>query len=250
MQLDEYRKMYALEENFWWYRGMLRMTRKILGQYLQPGSDIHILDAGCGTGKMLQELLDPYANRPPVGFDFSSEAMKFLKVRGLVNVLQASTTEIPFKSGSFDLVTSFEVLCQLPGEGDLKALQEFHRVLKPAGKIYVRLPAYQWMYASHDRHQLTFRRYRRPDLIAKVEQAGFRILKASYANCFLFPVLAFKRLVLERLGVLSDSSDLRPVPAGLNTLLEIPLRIESHLLSYLSFRFPCGLSLVCLAEKV
>ena len=65
--------------------------------------------------------------------------MKFLKVRGLVNVLQASTTEIPFKSGSFDLVTSFEVLCQLPGEGDLKALQEFHRVLKPAGKIYVRL---------------------------------------------------------------------------------------------------------------
>jgi uncharacterized protein YxjI len=45
MQLDEYRKMYALEENFWWYRGMLRVTRKILGQYLQPGSDIRILDA-------------------------------------------------------------------------------------------------------------------------------------------------------------------------------------------------------------
>ena len=248
MELDEYRKMYALEENFWWYRGMLRVTKEILGQYLQPGSDIRILDAGCGTGKMLQEL-DHYANRPAVGFDFSSEAMKFLKVRGLVNVLQASTTEIPFKSESFDLVTSFEVLCQLPGEDDLKALQEFYRVLKPAGKIYVRLPAYQWMYASHDRHQLTFRRYRRPDLIASVEQAGFRILKASYANFFLFPVLVFKRLVLERLGVLADSSDLRPVPAGLNALLEIPLGIESHLLSYSSFRFPCGLSLVCLAEK-
>jgi SAM-dependent methyltransferase len=249
MEIDEYRKMYALEENFWWYRGMLRVTRQILGQYLQPGSDIHILDAGCGTGKMLQEL-HQYANQGPVGFDFSSEAIKFLKVRGLVNVLQASTTEIPFKSGSFDLVTSFEVLCQLPGEDDLKALQEFHRVLKPAGRIYVRLPAYQWMYANHDRHQLTFRRYNRHDLIAKLELAGFRILKASYANFFLFPLLAFKRLVLERVGVLSDSSDLRPVPSGLNTLLEIPLRIESHLLSHRSFRFPCGLSLVCLAEKV
>jgi SAM-dependent methyltransferase len=248
METDEYRKMYALEENFWWYRGMLRVTRQILGQYLQPGSDIHILDAGCGTGKMLQEL-HQYANQRPVGFDFSSEAMKFLKVRGLVNVLQASTTEIPFRSESFDLVTSFEVLCQLPGEDDRKALQEFHRVLKPAGKIYVRLPAYQWMYANHDRHQLTFRRYNRHDLIAKVELAGFRILRASYANFFLFPLLALKRLVLERVGVLSDSSDLRPVPSGLNTLLEIPLRIESHLLSYPSFRFPCGLSLVCLAEK-
>jgi SAM-dependent methyltransferase len=175
--------------------------------------------------------------------------MKFLKVRGLVNVLQASTTEIPFKSGSFDLVTSFEVLCQLPGEGDLQALREFHRVLKPAGKIYVRLPAYQWMYANHDRCQQTFRRYHRHDLSAKVEQAGFRILKASYANFFLFPALVFKRLVLERLGILSDSSDLRPVPARLNALLEIPLGIESRLLSYPAFRFPCGLSLVCLAEK-
>ena len=247
MQLDEYRKMYALEENFWWYRGMLRITRQILGQYFKTRGDIRILDAGCGTGKMLLEL-EPYANRPPVGFDFSSEAMKFLEARGLVNVLRASTTEIPFKSGSFDLVTSFEVLCQLPGEGDLKALREFHRVLKPAGKIYVRLPAYQWMYANHDRYQQTFRRYHRLDLIAKVEQAGFRILKASYANFFLFPMLVFKRLVLERLGILSDSSDLRPVPAGLNALLEIPLGIESHLLSYPSFRFPGGLSLVCLAE--
>jgi len=248
MQIDEYRKMYALEENFWWYRGMLRMTRQILGRYFEPGRDIRILDAGCGTGKMLQEL-GHYANRPPVGFDFSSEAMKFLKMRGLVNVIQASTTEIPFKSGSFDLVTSFEVLCQLPGEDDLKALREFHRVLKPAGKLYVRLPAYQWMYADHDRHQQTFRRYHRLDLIDRVKEPGFRILKISYANFFLFPMLIFKRLVLERLGILSGTSDLRPVPAGLNALLEIPLRIESHLLSCRSFRFPCGLSLVCLAEK-
>ena len=56
-------------------------------------------------------------------------------------------------------------------------------------------------------------------------------------------------LVLERLGILSGTSDLRPVPAGLNALLEIPLSIESRLLRYPSFRFPCGLSLVCLAEK-
>lgn len=248
MQLDEYRKMYALEENFWWYRGMLRVTRQILGRHFQPRSDIRILDAGCGTGKMLVEL-ETYARTAPVGFDFSAEAVKFLRLRGINTVLQASTTDIPFKSESFDLVTSFDVLCQLPDDGDRHALREFHRVLKPGGKIYVRLPAYPWMFANHDRCSLTFRRYYRGDLVAKVEHAGFRILKASYANFFLFPVFAFKRLVLERLGILSDSSDLRPVPEGLNDILEIPLAIESRLLSYPSFRFPCGLSVVCLAEK-
>jgi SAM-dependent methyltransferase len=248
MQLDEYRKMYALEENFWWYRGMLSITRRILGRYFPNGGDSRVLDAGCGTGKMLVEL-EAFTRRAPIGFDFSAEAVKFLRLRGMSNVLQASTTDIPFKPASFDLVTSFDVLCQLPGEGDRQALQEFHRVLKPRGKLYVRLPAYPWMFAAHDRCSLTFRRYYRRDLVAKVEDAGFHILKASHANFFLFPVLVFKRLILEKLGILSASSDLRPIPEGLNHILEIPLGIESRLLSLPAFRFPCGLSLICLAEK-
>jgi hypothetical protein len=115
--------------------------------------------------------------------------------------------------------------------------------------VYVRLPAYPWMFANHDRCSLTFQRYYRRTLVAKVERAGFRILKASYANFFLFPVMAFKRLVLEQLGILSDASDLRPVPTAVNRLLEIPLSIESRLLSYPWFRFPCGVSLICLAKK-
>jgi SAM-dependent methyltransferase len=248
MQTDEYRKMFALEEGFWWYRGMLRITQEILGHYFKPSQDVRILDAGCGTGRMLLELRR-YTVRQPVGFDFSPEAVKFLQERGLPSVLRASTTEIPLVSATFDLVTSFDVLCQLPDDGDAQALREFHRVLRPQGKIYVRLPAYQWMYANHDRCSLTFRRYTRSELVTKVQNAGFRILKASYANFFLFLPLALKRLVLERVGVLADSSDLRPVPDLLNRLLEIPLRVESQFLSQPAFRFPCGLSLLCLAEK-
>ena len=40
--------------------------------HFQPGGDIRILDAGCGTGKMLVELERLCELRPPVGFDFSS----------------------------------------------------------------------------------------------------------------------------------------------------------------------------------
>jgi hypothetical protein len=61
---------------------------------------------------MLVEL-EAFARRPPIGFDFSAEAVKFLRLRGVANVLQASTTDIPFGSATFDLVTSFDVLCQL-----------------------------------------------------------------------------------------------------------------------------------------
>jgi SAM-dependent methyltransferase len=248
MQADEYRKMFALEENFWWYRGMLDITRRLLGRYCRTNDNFKILDAGCGTGKMLLELRQ-FTPGDPFGLDYSAEAMKFLKVRAVPNVLQASTTELPFAADSFDLVTSFDVLCQLPGDGDLQALREFHRVLNPRGKIYVRLPAYQWMFANHDRCSLTVHRYTRSELVAKVQTARFRILKASYANFFLFPPLAFKRIALEKMGILAESSDLRPVPPFLNTLLEIPLRLEAQLLNRKGFRFPYGVSLLCLAEK-
>jgi SAM-dependent methyltransferase len=248
MQTDEYRKMFALEENFWWYRGMLRITKEILGRYFEKMGNVRILDAGCGTGKMLLELRH-YTLREPIGFDLSAEAVKFLKIRGIANVLQASTTEIPFCRASFDLITSFDVLCQLSGDGDVHALCEFHRVLRPSGKIYMRVPAYQWMYAGHDRCSFTVQRYTRADLVAKVKKAGFRVLKASYANFFLFVPLAFKRLILEKFGILADSSDLRPVADALNTLLEIPLLLESRLLCVAAFHFPVGLSLLCLAEK-
>lgn len=248
MQADEYRKMFALEESFWWYRGMARITQRILERCFQAKQDIRILDAGCGTGKMLLELRC-FTLRAPIGFDFAAEALKFLRRRGIPNVLQASTTHIPFAARTFDLVTSFDVLCQLPNDGDEQALREFHRLLRPKGKIYIRLPAYEWMYATHDRCSLTIRRYTRSGLVAKVQRAGFRVLQASYANFFLFPPLALKRLVLEKLGILADSSDLRPVPPSLNALLEIPLRLESCLLRYAAFRFPWGLSLLCLAEK-
>jgi SAM-dependent methyltransferase len=248
MQSDEYRKMHALEEDFWWYRGMRRITAAVLNLNAGSPDDLEILDAGCGTGNMLQEF-SRCTLKPPVGFDFSAEAVRFLRIRGLTRVLQASVTQIPFGDGTFDLVTCFDVLCQLPEDGDAQALREFRRVLKPAGKLFVRLPAYQWLYANHDRCSQTVRRYTRSRLAASLVQAGFVIRKLSYANFFLFAVLAAKRLVLERLGILADSSDLRPVPKLMNALLEIPLDIESRLLRRPGFRFPFGLSLICLAEK-
>ena len=248
METDEYRKMFELEENFWWYRGMRRITERILDRHFPEAAAVSILDAGCGTGGMLKALR-PYSRMLPIGLDISTEAIKYLKWRGEPLVLRASVTQVPFRVASFDLITCFDVLYQLsPGE-DRFAFNEFYRVLKPGGKIYVRLPAYQWMAGAHDRFVKTAHRYTRTELIAGLQNAKFRVLQASYANFFLFPFLASKRLVLEKFGLLVNSSDLRPMPRFIDRLLEVPLWIESLFLSKISFSFPWGLSVICLAEK-
>ncbi len=50
-------------------------VKRIL-EYIPDGSDVHILDIGCGNGKMLgyiQKIKDVYIH----GFDFSAQAIKY-----------------------------------------------------------------------------------------------------------------------------------------------------------------------------
>jgi hypothetical protein len=73
------------------------------------------------------------------------------------------------------------------------------------------------MFANHDRCSLTFRRYYCGDLVASVEHAGFDP-ESQLCQLLSLSVLAFKRLVLERLGILSAPLS-APDTAVLNDIL-------------------------------
>ena len=52
--------------------------------------------------------------------------------KGRISV--ASIDAIPFADARFDLVTAFDVVCQLPSPRDEVCLAELSRVMKPRGK--------------------------------------------------------------------------------------------------------------------
>jgi ubiquinone/menaquinone biosynthesis C-methylase UbiE len=89
-----------------------------------------VLEAGCGTGLLLQpiSLLAKEAH----GIDISEGMLKHARKKGL-NVYQASVTEVPFDDNYFDLVCSFKVLAHV--EEIEKALKELIRVTKPGGAL-------------------------------------------------------------------------------------------------------------------
>jgi SAM-dependent methyltransferase len=246
MNLEEYEVMYQVEDNHWWYLGMERITCRLLERALpRPagGRSLRILDAGCGTGAVMKYLAR-YGE--VTGFDFSAEALKFSRKRGHPRLTQASVTAVPFADSHFDVVVSFDVLCET-GVNDQVALREFARVLKPGGVVLLRLPAYPWMRGQHDVAVHLAHRYVRGEVTTKLYQSSLRPLHVSYANTFLFPLAAAKRLSERVFPPKQAGSDLTLNPGGLNGMFKTILSAEAPLVR--SIGLPFGLTIAALARK-
>jgi ubiquinone/menaquinone biosynthesis C-methylase UbiE len=253
MQSEDYESLYALEASFWWFAGMREITAALIDPVMSPSMNGRILDAGCGTGGNLSWLKRYSANGESVGIDLVTEALSFCRKSGPKTLVQASVTHLPFVDASFDLVTSFDVLVQLPGENaDEDAIREMYRVLRSGGIVFVRVAAYEWMRSGHDEALSTQRRYTLQGLRRKLEQAGFQIRRATYANSALLPLAIFNRLLLKRLRITNAGSDVKPLPTHLQWLDKIFKRLltaEARKLARPGTDLPAGLSAICVAEK-
>ena len=231
---------------------MREISAALLDEFCRPDFE-SVLDVGCGTGINL-EWLRRYAGDESIkGLDFEAVALQFCRARGSNHLIQASATDLPFPGEFFDLVTSFDVLVQIPGEKmDEQAIAEMARVLKPGGIAFVRAAAYQWMFSGHDRAVNTQRRYGLPELSRKLEAAGFTVLRKTYANTLMFPAAVLRRLVLKKIGLADPDSDVKPFPPSLewlNRILTRAMLLEARFLKGKNRSLPFGLSAVCVARK-
>jgi SAM-dependent methyltransferase len=243
MYPDEYRVMFEIEDDYWWYRGLRELIKNLLAQYAPPGSSHpRILDVGCGTGANLK-LLQSYGNA--IGVDISEQAIGFCRARGIPEnqMFLASAMDLPFPESRFDLAVSFEVLCNL--QDDVAALREVARVLKPGAPFIVGLPAYQWLWSTHDVAVGHQRRYDARELRKKLSAAGFEIERVTYANAMLFPLIAAVRLLNRQAKEVH--SDLVPLPRMINALLTILFVAEMRTVSRLNL--PFGVTLISVARK-
>ncbi|HSS21817.1 MAG TPA: class I SAM-dependent methyltransferase [Pyrinomonadaceae bacterium] len=253
MLKEDFEHLFKLEENFWWFAGMREITSALLDPFCPPTPTRAVLDAGCGTGGNL-EWLKRYAGDGNVfGIDVSPDALKFVRSRNQELVAGASATALPFGDSHFDLVTSFDVLGQLPHPGgDELALAEMSRVLRPNGVLFLRVAAYEWLRSSHDEALQTRHRYALPELLSLLERSGLSVLRATYANSLLLPGAALRRLVLKRIRLAGSGSDVQPLPDGsewLNRLLKRILLAEARYLRKPRNKLPAGLSTICIAQK-
>lgn len=241
MDLAEYERMYEAEERQWWYAGMRRISQALLREAL-PDSGNFVLDAGCGTGNNLVHLA---AHGRAVGVDLSSEALRFCRTRG-VTVIQGSVLSLPVRDGVFDCVTSFDVLYHRWVSDDRAAVRELARVLRPGGHLLVRVPALHMLWGAHDEAVHSRHRYTREEVRRLFEEAGLDVLRATYANTILFPLLAARR-ALDRL-LSRHGSDVGFLPEPLERLFGGFLRAEAWWVRR-GLSLPIGASVFALGRK-
>lgn len=243
MNHEEYEVMYQVEDHHWWYQGLQHITCRLLDREVGRSGQLRILDAGCGTGAVLK-YLQPYGQTS--GFDFAAEALRFSQQRGHTNLSQASVMQLPYADQAFDLITSFDVICET-GVEEKQALREFARALKPNGGLLLRLPAYRWMRGQHDAAVHIQHRFTAGELKTKLISAGFIPTRVSYANTFLFPIAALKRLGERVLTPKQDGSDLTLNPGPLNKIFQAILSAEAPLITRSGL--PFGLTVIAFARK-
>jgi len=242
MQRDIYKKLYYLENNHWWFKGRRRIISDIIKKLFSKKEKIKILDVGCGTGSEI-EFFSNFGQ--VIGIDSSKEAIDLCLHRGLEDkVVEANAKKLPFIDESFNLVLILDILehIQCPNS----AILEICRVLKKEGFAIFTVPAYNFLWSEHDKISGHYRRYNIKDLRSTLELKGFRTIKISYFNnflfCFIFLLRKFKNLIR------SKSTDLEIPPMFINYLLELIFSSERFFLKY--FNFPFGVSVIAIIQKI
>ncbi len=245
MEKSEYEVMSAVELSHWWYGGMRAINAALLDPVLRGRSDLRILDAGCGTGG---DALFLRRYGTVVGLDYSSDAARLGAGRIPGMFTRGSVVSLPFADQSFDLVTSFDVLYHRAVPSEATALAEARRVLRPGGRLLMRLPAYEFLRSRHDRQVHTRRRYTARAARQLLAEAGFFVERTSYALSLLFPIPLAQRL-LERVTPDRGDQSAMGAPAPLiNAALRWPMALEAAWIG-MGGSMPFGLSIVCLAHS-
>lgn len=248
------------EDRHWWFASRTRALLAYLDRYFGPGEGRRVLDVGCGAANMTHHLRH-YGE--VVGVDNNPRPLAVARQRGL-DARFGSADDLPFSDDEFDLVALLDTVEHVPAED--KVFAECYRVLRgpdmssgrPAGKLLVTVPAFMFLWSRNDVLNMHQRRYTAPELRAKLERHGFRVLRISYNNFFIFPLAA--ALILLRRGRAEpklasphfdeDAYQVEMEPASplVNTVLTAVGKMEVALLRRINL--PWGTSILAIAEKV
>ena len=233
-----YKDMITQEKKHWWFKARREIISNELKK-LNLNNNLKVLEIGCGLGgniSTLKQFGEVYA------IEMDEFAVSYAKEQ-TPHVRQGSLPhDFPFQE-KFDLICMFDVLEHI--EEDDETLSFIKNQLEEDGILFITVPAYQWLYGSHDKLLHHKRRYTQSALIKKIEDKKYQVIKSTYFNSLLFPLVVIAR-VIDLFSVSKSSIGYKTPNSLLNSIFYTIFRIEKKILNSVNFIF--GTSIIIVAK--
>lgn len=238
MDLKEEQAIGGDPASHWYYISKGKAIRSLIGE----GPFASVLDVGAGSGVFSRMLTECGVAESSVCVDpnYSDE---FLARDGSGSIdYVRSVTET-----DASLVLMIDVIEHV--DDDIALIADYARMSAPGTKFLISVPAFNFLWSSHDDFLEHRRRYSLESLERSVRGAGLEPKTLRYFFGMLFPAVAAMRIADRALsgGKEAKESALKPVPEWLTKAMIAVHDIERATL------FPvnklAGVTAFCLAEK-
>ncbi len=143
-------------------------------KYIKKNSFNKILDFGCSDGYFI-EILKKNIKSEIAGIDCDESQINICKSKNIV-----AFTSLDETKEKFDFIYSLNTLEHI--FDDIKTLKQINLHLYDNGKLFLYLPAFNWLFSSMDKKTGHYRRYDKHDIKKKLENSGFSIEKIKYCD--------------------------------------------------------------------
>jgi len=199
--LEGNQNSFALEENSFWFHHRNHCIVRLVKKF-SPNN--YLFDIGGGNGFVSQALEKEGVNTVLV--EPGEQGILNAKKRNIKNLICSTIEGAGFISDSVPSIGLFDVLEHI--EKDDLFLKDLHKSLVANGKIYISVPAYQFLWSNEDDLGGHHRRYTLKMLKKKLEVSGYRILYMTYIFSYLPIPIFLLRSIPSKLGLSKKRIDI------------------------------------------
>lgn len=232
------------EASNFWFRSRNRLLCWALGRYFPEARSF--FELGCGTGFVAFAMQSAFPELIVSGGDLYIEGLQHAKTRlPQAQFFQMDARHIPFKE-EFDVIGAFDILEHI--EEDDAVLSQMYNAVKSGGGVLLTVPQHRFMWSCKDSFAGHKRRYSRRELVKKVSNAGFEVVRTTSFVSMLLPLMALSRLRQRRPKANWNPMAELEIGGCLNASLEKILDFERFLIEC-GVSFPVGGSLLLVARR-
>lgn len=182
----------TVEDRSFWFRHRNRFLTDVMRRF-PPATPLY--DVGGGNGVVAAALRD--AGIPAIVVEPGAAGVRRANERGL-EAICATLETAGLAPASVPSIGLFDVLEHI--EDGVAFLASASRLLKPGGRMYVAVPAYEILWSAEDDHAQHFRRYTARRLRRELTEAGFGVEYTTYMFALLPLPILLMRTIPYRLG--------------------------------------------------